>query len=327
MHALRRSGRAVVGLTVGLSLVLNPLAVPSRVLASNPNLQHFGFALVDTAIDDPYDGVAKTNYIDEVGSFTNLNHLWVWDPAVSIASRLDLFAANGSLAIVDVKDIFLTCSAYEGGTGSGTECHLRANYRGRWNQFLAKSRISAHLDQIGAFYIADEPAWTNTSAADLATIANRVNASFPAKPITYVEAYTVLEDPSLHSYVSIPENVDWVGFDRYGTIDPQTDPAYQADLAVLKSKRTANQKIIVVFESHYLDPYYVPYVTQEDMAQIFLNYYGQATTDTDTVAMLGWHWPGGVDAPPDNTDLGARELPATVLATYVQVGQAISGTP
>ncbi len=44
----------------------------------------------------------------------------------------------------------------------------------------------------------------------------------------------------------VPTAVDWIGFDRYSVCDPANNAAYLCDLATLKSKRSNNQKIVII---------------------------------------------------------------------------------
>jgi hypothetical protein len=304
----------------------------------NPGSQikYFGFSAVDVGLVDPNTPVSTpyyttvpsgtSQYVSEVGGFSNLNHLWVYDPSVSIVTRLNQFQAAGTQAMVDVKDIFLTCSAGSGGSGSGTICTLRSDWTTRWNTFLS-TNTGANLAVVGAIYIADEPAWNNVSPSDLATIATTVKASFPSTPVTYVEAYQMVDpsNPTGNNMVVIPTNVDWVGFDHYGTADPSTNSQYLSELAVLKSKMTGVQKLIIVFESDYYNPYYLNNgVSQSAMKTVFDNYIKLANTLPNCVAMLGFAWPGGASPMPGNQDLGGRDLPVTVQAEYVRVGKLIA---
>jgi hypothetical protein len=309
---------------------------PEEAVKPASHILYFGFADVDTLVTDPYTPVTTpyysavpgggSNYISEVGGFSNLNALWVNDPSMSIESRLNQFHASGSLAIVDVKDVFLKCSPGSGGLGSGTICTLRKDWSMRWRTFLATSNITKNLATIGAFYIADEPAWNNVDPSDLATIATAVKTSFPSIPAAYVEAYQMVDpsSPERNGRVVIPKNVDWVGFDHYGTRNPATDPTYQKEFDVLKSKMTSLQKLIIVFESEYYDPMYAEAGASEyAMKTVFNNYVAFANANPNCIALLGWLWPGGASPVEGNRHLGARELPVTVQGEYVRVGKLI----
>ena len=70
---------------------------------------------------------------------------------------------------------------------------------------------------IGAFYLADEPAWNGISAADLRQAADLVKATFPTTPLMLIEAA-----PALGALV-VPRSVDLIGFDQYGVAAPDAD--------------------------------------------------------------------------------------------------------
>ena len=71
---------------------------------------------------------------------------------------------------------------------------------------------------------------------DLATVASLVESS---------EAIHDLE---------IPDDVDWVWFYRYSTINLINDTAYQSNHSGLKSKLKSHQKMMAIMESQWL-PY------------------------------------------------------------------------
>lgn len=58
---------------------------------TNPNLKYFGYTLVDVGWDDPTDKSDKTNYIDEVYSFSNIADILVVEPTDNIVDRINVF--------------------------------------------------------------------------------------------------------------------------------------------------------------------------------------------------------------------------------------------
>jgi len=52
------------------------------------HIEYYGFALVDLGWDDPTDTDTKTNYVDEVGNFTNIAVVLAVNPNDDIRDRL-----------------------------------------------------------------------------------------------------------------------------------------------------------------------------------------------------------------------------------------------
>ncbi len=292
-----------VGLAIGL-LSLGAQAAPA--------LKYFGYALVDCRYDDPLDATAKKNYTTEVAAFSNIAHMCIFNPGENIAGRLNLMARNQMKAFLAVQELFFEAKP-DATTGSGVRFILRANYVARWEAFIA-ANSNADFSNVRSFYIADEPVWNGISFGDLKKVSDLIKHDFPATPVSLIEA-----SPAIAS-LRVPESVDWIGFDRYGVPNPDTNPGYLANLRLLKSKRTrSDQKILIVMDAQWL-PYYRYPATA--MAVVATRYYKLAKSDVDVVAMLGYLWPGGFD---DVQQLGTRELPPNVLMEHQRIGKIISG--
>ena len=119
----------------------------------------------------------------------------------------------------------------------------------------------------------------------------------------------------------VPPALDWIGFDRYGVIDPSTDEQWLADLETVRAARTrADQKIVLVADTQWLPMYGSAGVKPEDMAWIISRYYQLAATDPDVIALIGYVWPGGLDGA---EQLGARSLPKNALDLFKEIGAQI----
>jgi hypothetical protein len=107
----------------------------------------------------------------------------------------------------------------------------------------------------------------------------------------------------------------------YGVTNPVADPAYQANLATLRDRARPEQQIVVVLDAQWLPIMGEIGIEQADLATIARNYYALATREPDVVALIGYTWPGGIDA----DQLGARDLPTEVRGVYKQIGRKIVG--
>jgi Secretion system C-terminal sorting domain len=280
-----------------------------------PNhLKYFGFVAIDCLYDDPLDASNTTNYISEVDSFSNINHMCVFDPTENMVARVNLMNSHCVKPILDVQSIFFEYVDTLGPSGANYDLH--PNYNSRWLAFMSLNSAVLNANKIGCFYIADEPFWNGISYAEINTVCTVLKSSYPTIPLLMIEAYTMV------NAMQVPPAMDWVGFDRYGSYDPQTDPDFQDNLDTLKSKFTStNQKIFLVID----DQWYPEYQTilgwsQNTMADIVHNYYDLAVSDPDIIGLIGYIWPGGLDGPSHH---GVRNMTPTMINKNVEIGQWI----
>ncbi len=59
----------------------------------------------------------------------------------------------------------------------------------------------------------------------------------------------------------------------------------------------------------------------EAIKTVATNYYGLAKSDPDVVGLIGYLWPSKLD---DENQIGARELPASVINEHIRIGKAIT---
>ena len=198
---------------------------------------------------------------------------------------------------------------------SGNRFELYADWRARWSAFKSKNQATLNTSRIGAFYLLDEPTWNGVSFADLDRVSQTLKTDYPSIPILLVEAYPAL------SALKVPVTVDWIGFDRYGIFDPAKNAAYLRDLAMLKSKRSNDQKIVIIGDTQWVPSYETDFgISPLKMGPTFDSYYELAASDPDVIGLLGYLWPAGFDGP---KALGARNLPSAVQAVLVNQGQLI----
>ena len=205
------------------------------------HLQYFGFALVDVLWDDPHDAAATTNYIEEVDSFSNIAQLGIYSPTDNIISRTQKMNSLCVKPLLSLQSIFF--EYVDTNSISGVNYDLSADYVERWETFKAINNSILNENNIGAFYLVDEPYWTGVTYTEPSAVSDLLNTDYPDIPQFFVEAYLALED------LIIPETVDWVGFDKYGVYYPNLDVDYLNDLETLKSKRsTPQQKIVLIID-------------------------------------------------------------------------------
>jgi chitodextrinase len=296
---------------ISLSLLL---VVTTVVCQTAPaRLKYFGFYLVNTFVDDKYDGVAKTNYTDEVSSFTNLNQSLVFSPAQDISGDVNAMNAECTKPFMACEQIFWR--RVDGNAPSGNNYDMYPDWQARWNTFKATNAASLTPGKIGCFYVADEPLWNGIPNEELAAVTNLIKSDYPAIPIFYIEAY-----PQVANMV-VPASVDWIGFDQYFIFDPLNNSQYLGYLSALKSKRSNNQKIFIIADAHWVPIYGSEgNVTPADMINTVQSYYDLAVSDPDVIGLIEYEWPGGFDG---EGSLGARNLPQAVIDRLKDQGRMI----
>lgn len=275
------------------------------------HLKYFGFSFVDCGLDDPNDTMVKTNYVDEVDSFSNVLHLCVSNYTDTIVSRVNTSYLSCMKPFISIQDIFYFVA--DANAPSGSNYNLYPDFIARWDTFKS---INATVDisKIEAFYVFDEPFWNGVTFQELDTVCSLIKMGLPTIPLFIVEAYPVVNS------MEVPTTIDWIAFDEYGVFDVSADISYLNKLAIVKSKRsTPNQKLFLIFDDQFA-PWYNPSLgwQPDTMVQVVQNYYNLAASDTDIIGLAGFTWPGIA-----SDWLGARSLPQTVIDKTVEIGQMI----
>lgn len=282
---------------------------------SNNELTFFGFAVIDCGWNDPNDSTDKTNYIDEISGFANVGQMCVYSPDDSLGNRIGTFNQAGVKAILHIESILFD-HHQDVNTPSGVRATLRSDAETRWANFVNLNKDVLTPQNMAALYIVDEPVWNGVSLADFTRTLQIVKALMPDIPSMTIEAYPVVNQ------IMVPQELDWVGFDRYDTVDPEHDETWLADLKTVRAARTrSDQKIVIVASTQWL-PYYQTEagVRPEDMEAVAYSYYRLAASEPDVIALLGYLWPGGLDDP---AQLGARNLPDNVQQSLREIGEEI----
>jgi hypothetical protein len=308
------SGRAVSDKSAPAGFARALAFKPVVVSDSAPgHLKHFGFYLVNTGVADPSDRVKKTNYTDEVSAFTNLNQYAVFYPTQPIAADLNSMVGACTKPFMSVEQLFWYRA--DESAPSGNRYALFSDWRERWATFKSTNSASLSAANIGAFYIADEPVWNGIPFAELDAVTKLIKGDYPDISTFYVEAQPMLDR------MQVPTSMDWIGFDRYAIFNPAVSSSYLADLAKLKSRRSNNQKIVIISETKW-EPYYRPTfgLSPADMGPTIQSYYDLAAGDADVIGLIGYLWPGGFDGP---GSLGARNLPGQIQEVMKDQGRKI----
>ncbi|WP_298501937.1 hypothetical protein [uncultured Maribacter sp.] len=280
------------------------------------HIQYFGFTLIDTYWDDPTDDQTKTNYLDEVNSFSNIADILVANPTDNIVSRMTKMNNLEVKSILHVSELFFELIGTN--SPSGAKYALRTDYKLRWDEFISRNNIEENKNIIQSFYIGEEPTWNGISFSELKSATDYVKLTIPTVPILIIEAY-----PSIDK-LTIPNSVDWIGFDYYFIKDPKTNQEYINRINTLKTKfSNAEQKLVIVMDTHYITSVHGDFsgISLNEMGNVADSYYEIAKSQPKTIAILGYFWPSGFDDP---ESIGARNMPNEIKENYIRIGKEIT---
>ncbi len=328
MRAPRKSLRFTV-LAAGLAIALGlapSLGAEVRVLGytdvAGPGYDHL----------DEIDGRgAGTNV-----AFVNFDADWT---RTDLATVLGDFESAGRRAALLLDNLFFRrfsaasspCVDAQGPFVTG----LRANWRSRLASFARVHGARIHPESVGFVIVQSEVNNTCTALGDVEAAAVAVKAAFPGIPVVMGYGRSPGAQPAPES---IPADVDWVGFYKYGTFDPgdpghpwNADDQYLVEFSSLLGKLAENQRILLgpdAFWGSFLHaglnsqkgphtgwpPWYLQYVA--------LNYERFALTQPKVVGMFFYRWSNR-----DADLIGTANLPPVVRARHREIGCRNLGCP
>lgn len=287
-----------------------PCVLLAALLLATPasaELTFFGYSAVLCGLDDPHDDSTKSDYVDEVAGFTNLNHVCLTDDIAQNGKRLQR-AAQHFTPMLDVSPIFFEA------VGDRT---IPTRNRDFLLEFLAASITASKVspDQM-MFYLVDEPTLRGLTPEDVAAAADRLKAAYPETPIVMVEAYRHEGPPP------IPASVDYWGFDAYTVPDPGAEPLYTAFIDAAAAKLLPHQSLIMVMDGNYTPYHRDAGLTEAAMADVAKAYYDYALRRGDVAMLLTYTWAGGID---HDAERGTRDLDPVVIKMHRWIGHEITG--
>lgn len=266
------------------------------------HLKYFGFAITDCG----------TNYLNHVDDFVNLVDMCPTD-LTSLENRVEINTLNNNKVIIHLQGLFIN-HVEDASSPTGIRYELLSNYVELFNTWKANNSFISS-EKVAAFTVADEPAWNKMNMSDLATITKFIKQVFPNIPMMLIEAPDVIHN------LEITDDIDWIGFDRYGTLDPLNDTEYLNRLELIKSKRTnTNQKLVLIMESQWLDYYTDEGFDESVLIPMANSYYELAKQEKDVIALISYLLPSGFDTP---NQKGFLDLSAEVQKTIKAIGNQI----
>ncbi len=268
------------------------------------HIQYFGFAVTDSGEDK----------LDEVDDFVNLVDMCLHDFS-NIKLRVVENTQNQNLVFIHLDGIFL--DRLPDSTSPTTVRYvLQKNYQQLFDLWLSNN-TDLPIDRIAAFTVADEPAWNNMNMADLAIVTNLVKSKFPTVPIMLIESYAAITE------LRITDDINWIGFDRYGTLDPKNDPDFLKNIEEIKAVKTnISQKLVIIMESQWVSLYADAGFDQSVLIPMAYSYYDYAKGNEEVIALISYLLPSDFD---ESGQKGFLDLDAEVKKVFEMIGKEIIG--
>lgn len=255
-------------------------------------------------------GYAWGNRTDEftaVAPFTNIYTVLPTSLTENCGPFLATLAAQGVKALIALQQI----------VADATTGLPLADWSARLDTWKAAQGNSIDA-RVEAFYLPDEPYHVGWTKAQLNAVSNRVKVLWPNHKQMMIEGYQKVRSLGTTQY-PIPTNVYYIGWDRYGTLQPHTDTDYVADFNWLKSKMGTNRKMVIVGESQWLDYYTQAGYTMDVMGPMFESYY-MVAQQPEVGVFFCYLLPNGFDSP---DHVGLFGLPQSVIDLHVDAGTYI----
>ena len=212
---------------------------------------------------------------------------------------------------------------------------LRANWRSRLASFARIQGARLHPDRIGFVVVQTEVNNTCTGLADVEASAAAIKASFPGIPVVMGYGRSPGAQPAPES---IPPDIDWVGFYKYGTFDP-TDPGhpwnaddqYLVELESLVAKLADHQRILLAPDAFWGSFLHAGLNSQNGphtgwprwyLQYVALNYEKLALAQPKVLGMFFYRW-----SDRDKDLIGTANLPRAVRARQREIGCRNLGCP
>lgn len=276
------------------------------ISSDSGNIEFFGFALVNTYVDDITDKVAVTDYTEEIKEFTNIVDILVIEANQDIRPTIEYNNQLGLMTLVHCFELF-----YE--QEESDMYVLRNDYKERYQVFYEINELS--LNPV-ILYIGEEPLHNGVTNEDIAYVSDYIKSVD-----TNIKTMVIEAAPTVQSMQLIP-TVDYVGFDQYFQLNPTDNQEFMDNLKYLEENIFEHQKIVLIMDTHYIEKYHKEFgnLELEQMGQVANNYYNLARNHEDIVGLIGYCWPSGFD---DTSAIGARNMPSEIKLIYESIGRNI----
>jgi hypothetical protein len=213
--------------------------------------------------------------------------------------------------------------------------HLRGNWQGRLARFARANGALVTPATTSFLVVLSEVNNTCTPLAEVEAAAVAVKAAFPGIPIVMGYGRSPGAQPAP---ASIPPDIDWVGFYKYGTFDPNdpghpwnADDQYLVEFEGLLAKLGAHQRVLLGPDAFWGTFLHAHLNSQNGpgsgwprwyLQYVALNYERFALAQPKVVGMFLYRWTNR-----DADLLGTASLPKAVRDRHREIGCRNLGCP
>ena len=294
------------------------------ILASTTNAQWeehdlngqylFGYAGIGYVNEEGVPSL-RLSEIESHGIPTNVQTLEVNTAADNLSARILQLQAYGQRAVLVLDNLlFKNVPTLNTPCGDFSWRH-RLDFQPKFDNWLAINSAHLNPDTVALLVINTEVNNRCISHVSVDMVTQYVKSKLPGIPTIagYGRSTGAAPLPDI-----VPASLAGVAFFKYRTFDPRTDAAYQAEFNELKSKLTAEQRIILVPDGFYDSGHAAMGWPKWYLGYLALNYMNLALHDPKVAGIVMFLWSGFTDV--NGRVLGTRELPLGVLDKHRQVG-------
>lgn len=166
------------------------LVISTQYHSGESRIKHYGYYWASSA---PYG-----EHLSEVSDYTNFNFI------ETVSSN----TPNTKTHVLQARWQFWI----------GTDGQLRPDWQSAWNTLLAD--INLNIDKIKALYVIDEPFFAvKVSVTDYNMVLDQIKLDLPNLPIIAVFAHPIVDDVLDARITNISNSLDWVGADKYVSVN------------------------------------------------------------------------------------------------------------
>lgn len=238
---------------------------------------------------------------------TNVQLISVNAATDDIGPKLNFLNARGQRAIVVLDNLLFKQDSKINTPCGANAWRYRLDFKLKFDNWLALNAANVVREKVAILVVNTEVNNRCISFASLDEVAQYVGSRTPSIPAIAAYDGTNGAQPLPQA---IPSSLAGIGFYRYHTLDPRTDPTYQTQLNHLKSRMTPAQRLILVPESFYDSFHEADGWPKWYLGVVALNYARLALADPKVVGLLFFRWSAWEEF--GEMKLGAVNLPQGV---------------
>lgn len=264
-----------------------------------------------------YLGVeAKAVNMSEVeanGIPTNVQTIPSGLAADSIGSKIDSANSRGQRAVILLdRLLFIVDQNLDTPCGPYSMRH-RLDFKLKFDAWLQKNGEYMTPEKTALLLLHPEVNNACIPPESIDMVAQYVNSKNFGIPVIAAYSATVGAQPLPEV---IPASLAGVGFYKYQVLDPTTDADFQRDYALMKSRMTPDQKIVLGVDGFYDSWYRALGWPRWYLGYVALNYSTLALNDPQVTGLLIFQWESFYEF--GETKTGTRDLPQNVRDRHRQ---------